>query len=171
MEIPNTINNYSIWYQGSRFLGMADVTLPNLANMTDELKGAGLGGIINYPVMAHFDDWSATFRFHTITRESCNLLRQDCLHLEARAGIQYHDPGPCKVIIGAWRFVMQTLPRGFNLGKLEVGTKQEMEIEVGLGYIKGVRDGEEIFELDKFNLIARVLGQDYGTAIRQAIGI
>ena len=49
MLIPNQVNNYAIWLGGNRFIGMADVTLPNLANMTDELKGAGLGGTINMP--------------------------------------------------------------------------------------------------------------------------
>jgi hypothetical protein len=29
-----------------------------------------------------------------------------------------------KSIIGAWRFVMAILTRGFDLGKLEVGTKE-----------------------------------------------
>lgn len=171
MLIPNQVNNYSVWYGGTRFLGMADITLPNLTNLTDELKGAGLGGVINVPVMAHFDDWSATFNFHTITKEAVNLLRQDCLKLEARAGIQYHDPGPCTLSIGSWRFVMQVLPRGFDLGKLEVGTKEGLAVEMAVGYIKAVQDGDEVIEIDKYNLICRILGQDYGTAIRQAIGI
>ena len=171
MEIPNTINNYSVWLSGSRVIGMADVTLPNITNLTDEVKGAGIGGTITYPVMAHFDDMTTTFRFHTITSQAVNLLRQDCMHIEARAGVQYHDPGPCKIIIGAWRFVMQVLPRAFNLGKLDVGTKEEVECEMDVAYIKGVRDGEDVFEIDKFNLICKVLGHDYGSAIRQALGI
>ena len=70
---------------------MADVTLPNITNLTDEVKGAGIGGTITYPVMAHFDDMTTTFRFHTITQQAVNLLRQDCMHIEARAGVQYHD--------------------------------------------------------------------------------
>jgi P2 family phage contractile tail tube protein len=63
------------------------------------------------------------------------------------------------------------MPRGGDLGKLEVGVKETMTVEVGVTYIKGTLDGEEIFELDKINLIARVLGTDYGSAIRSAIGI
>ena len=84
MLIPNPLNNYAIWLGGNRFLGMADVTLPNLTNLTDELKGAGLGGTINMPVAAHFDDWTVTYNFHTITPEGCELLRQDGVLVEAR---------------------------------------------------------------------------------------
>jgi hypothetical protein len=39
MLIPNQVNNYSIWLGGNRFIGMADVTLPHLANLND-VKGA-----------------------------------------------------------------------------------------------------------------------------------
>lgn len=171
MNIPNQVNNYSIWFGGNRFIGMADVTLPNLQNMTDELKGAGLGGTILFPVAAHYQDWTLTMNFHTITREGVALMQQDGLKIEARAGMQYLDPGKHKLLIGAWRFVMAILPRGFDLGKLEVGTKEVNAIEVGVTYIKALLNGEEMFEKDKINLIDRVLGVDYALPIRQAIGI
>lgn len=171
MLIPNQVNNYSIWFGGNRFIGMADVTLPNLTNLTDELKGAGLGGTTNMPVAAHYDDWTATFNFHVMTREGCELMRQDGLKIEARAGIQYLEPGQHRLEIGAWRFVMAILPRGFDLGKLEVGTKENASIEVGVTYIKALLNGAEVFEKDKINLIDRVLGTDYASAIRSAIGI
>lgn len=169
--VPNQVNNYSVWFQGNRFIGMADCTLPNLANMTDELKGAGLGGAINFPVAAHYNDWALTMNFHTVTREGIELMRQDGLKIECRAGMQYLDTGPHKLYIGAWRFVMAILPRGFDLGKLEVGTKETNAIEVGVTYIKALLDGREMFEKDKINLIDRVLGVDYAAAIRSAIGI
>lgn len=171
MLVPNQVNNYSIWLGGNRFIGMADVTLPNLTNLTDELKGAGLGGVSNMPVAAHYEDWSCTFNFHVITKEGCELMRQDGLQVEARAGMQYMDAGTHKLSIGAWRFVLGIMPRGFDLGKLEVGTKQTAAIEAGCIYIKALLDGSEVFELDKTNLIARILGTDYGRAIRSAIGI
>jgi uncharacterized protein len=171
MLIPNQVNNYSIWFGGNRFIGMADVTLPNLVNMTDELKGAGLGGVTNVPVAAHYDDWTCTLNFHVITKEGCEFMRQDALKIEARAGIQYLEPGLHKLEIGAWRFVMAIMPRGFDLGKLEVGTKEANAVEVGVTYIKGLLNGQEIFEKDKINLIDRVLGTDYAAAIRSAIGL
>ena len=98
-------------------------------------------------------------------------MRQDGLKIEARAGMQYLDTGQHKLSIGAWRFVMAILPRGFDLGRLEVGTKQTAVVVAGVTYIKGILDGAEVFEKDKVNLIDRVLGIDYALPIRQAIGI
>lgn len=171
LSIPNQVNNYSIWYNGNRFIGMADCTLPNLANMTDELKGAGLGGTINFPVAAHYNDWSLTMNFHCITAEGIQLMRQDGMQIEARAGMQYLDAGAHKLYIGAWKFVMAILPRGFDLGHLDVGAKETNAIEVGVTYIKATLDGQDMFEKDKVNLIDRVLGVDYALPIRQAIGL
>lgn len=171
MNLPNQINNYAIWYGGNRFIGMADVTMPNLTNLTDELKGAGLGGTFNFPVAAHYDDWEVTFNFHVITKEGVDLMRQDGLKIEARAGMQMLDAGQHKLSIGAWRFIMAIIPKGFDLGKLEVGAKQEAVAVAMVTYIKAVLDGQEVFEKDKVNLIDRVLGVDYALPIRQAIGI
>ena len=171
MQIPNQLNNFSIWLGGNRFIGLADVTLPNMANMVDTLKGAGLGGEIDFPVAAHYSDFETTLVFHVITKEGCELMRQDGMTIEARAGMQYLDSGQHKLSIGAWRFVMAIIPRGFDLGRLEVGTKQTATVVAGVTYIKGILDGGEIFEIDKVNLIDRVLGVDYALPIRQAIGI
>ena len=44
MQIPNQVNNYSIWLGGNRFIGMADVTLPNLHEYGRYVKRCGLGG-------------------------------------------------------------------------------------------------------------------------------
>ena len=98
-------------------------------------------------------------------------MRQDDLKVECRAGIQHLDPGANKLHIGAWRFIIAGVPSGFDLGTADVGAKQNVAVEMMVWYIKGVLDGQEIFEKDKVNMINRVLGTDYATNIRQAIGI
>ena len=67
--LPLQVNNYSVWKDGWRFIGMSTVTLPNMQNLTDTLKGGGYGGETNYPVQSHYQDFEVTFNFHAITRE------------------------------------------------------------------------------------------------------
>jgi phage tail tube protein FII len=62
-------------------------------------------------------------------------------------------------------------PRGFDLGSLEVGVKQNVAIAAGVTYIKGVFQGEVVFEKDKVNLKDEVLHEDYARGTRIAIGI
>lgn len=150
---------------------MANVTLPNLANMTDTLKGSGYGGETAYPVQAHYTDWEVTFNFHTISRESLELMRQDASMVECLAGMQYQDTSTHGLFVGRWRFAMIILPAGFNLGTLEVGAKEAVAVTCKVTYIKGIYNGETVFEKDKVNLVDDVLHSDYAAPIRSAIGL
>jgi len=171
MKIPTMLNNYSVWYEGYRFIGMANTTLPNLANMTDELKSAGYAGTTTYPVQSHYNDWAVIFNFHAPSRESMNLMRQDGLVVQCMSGTQEHDTGEHKVLIGAWTYTLGIIPRGFDLGALEVGVKQACVIEAACTYIKAVYNGETMFEKDKPNMKDVILGVDYARNIRRAIGM
>ena len=64
-------------------------------------------------------------------------MRQDAMHVECLPGIEYQDPGTHKVSVGAWRFAMIVLPKGFDLGSMEVGAKQNVAVLCGCTYIKG----------------------------------
>jgi P2 family phage contractile tail tube protein len=169
--LPLQVNNYSVWKDGWRFIGMSTLTLPNIQNLTDALKGSGYGGETNYPVQAHYQDWEVTFNFNSITRQSLELMRQQAMHVECIGGIEYQDPGSHMVSIGQWRLAMIILPKGFDLANFEVGTKQAVAILCGCTYIKGVYNGETVFEKDKVNLVDDVLHTDYGQPIRTAIGM
>jgi Bacteriophage tail tube protein len=168
---PLQVNNYSVWLDGNRFLGMADITLPNLANLTDDLKGAGYGGTTAYPVQSHYDDWETTFNFHAISRQSLELMRQDTMQVQCLAGIEFQATETHRVSIGEWRFTMLILPKGFDLGTLEVGAKENLAILFACTYVKGVYNGETVFEKDKVNMVDKVLGTDYAQPIRSAIGL
>jgi hypothetical protein len=169
--LPLQVNNYSVWKNGYRFIGMSTITMPNLANLTDTLKGAGYGGETDYPVQAHYQNWDVTFNFHAITRESLELMRQDAVHVECLAGVQYQDPGTHMISVEGWRFSMIVLPKGFDLASFEVGVKQNVAILCGCTYIKGVYRGETVFEKDKVNIVDDVLHTDYARPTRSAIGM
>jgi P2 family phage contractile tail tube protein len=171
MRIPTQLNNYSVWYEGYRFIGMADTTLPNLANLTDTLKSAGYGGETVYPVQSHYADWEVTFNFHSPSPESLNLMRQDGLLVECMAGTQEHETGDHKILIAAWKYTLGIIPKGFDLGKMEVGVKQACVVVAACTYIKAVRDGVVMFEKDKPNMKDIILGTDYASPIRRAIGM
>src|SRR5271165_762722 len=169
--LPLQTDNYSIWKDGYRFIGMSTTTLPNLANLTDTLKGAGYGGEQNYAVQSHYGDWETIFNFHNITRESLELMRQDSMLIDCLPAIQYQNPEDHKILVLGWRITMMVQPRGFDLGTLEVGVKQNVAVAAGVTYIKGVFDGEVVFEKDKVNLKDEVLHHDYARTIRLGIGM
>lgn len=175
MRIPNHVANYSIFKDGRRLIGNADVTLPNIQNMTDTTKGAGIFGEIDMPVQCHFQSMTLTLNWNTITDWAIMATIQQKSVLDAWAAIQEDDPGLHQIVHSGWRFVMGTAPKSLNLGKLEVGTKGEAVTEFELISIRCIRDDRTMFELDKENAVCRWWNGntlvDYGGRIRQLIGL
>ena len=175
MRIPNHVSNYSIFKDGRRFVGCADVTLPNIQNMTDTMKGSGIGGEIDMPVQCHFQAMSVVCNWHTVVMGAVIATTQEKSILDAWASIQEDDPGLHQIVHTGWRFVMGTAPKLFNLGKLEVGTKGEAVTEYEVISIRGIENDRIMFEIDKENFVCRWWNGnrlvDYGRPIRQQIGL
>jgi Phage tail tube protein FII len=175
MIIPNHVANYSVFKDGRRLVGLADITLANLQNLTDALKGSGIFGEIDMPVQAHFQSISVTFNWLAITDDAVFATIQDGAQLDAWAAVQAHDSASGRIIHQGWRFVMNTAPKSFNLGKLEIGTKGEAVSEYELIGIRCLKDDQVMFELNKENAVCRWRDGaqlvDTGQRIRQLIGL
>jgi phage tail tube protein FII len=175
MRIPNHVANYSIFLAGRRLIGLADVTLPNLQNLTDELKGSGIFGAIDMPVQCHFQAYSVTLNWLTPVDDAVLATIQQGAQLDAWAAHQMHDSGTNRILHSGWRYIMGTAPKSFNLGKLEVGTKGEAVSEYELISLRVLRDDQIMAEIDKENAVCRWWnGQaliDYAGPIRQLIGL
>jgi phage tail tube protein FII len=173
--IPNHVTNYSIFRDGRRLIGLADVTLPNLANITDAVRGSGIFGEIDMPVQCHFQPASVTLNWHTVTDDGIFSSFQDKMSLDAWAAIQYDDTANNRIVHGGWRFVMQTAPKGFNLGTLGVGVKGAASTEFELIGIRCLLDDRIMLELHKENAVCKWWDGrqlvDWGARIRQLIGM
>jgi phage tail tube protein FII len=175
MQIPNHVTNYSIFLGGKRLIGLADVTLPHLENLSDTLKGSGIFGEIDMPVQAHFKPYTVTLKWITIVDDAVFATIQDGAQLDAWAAHQLHDSGTNKIIHTGWRYIMGTAPKGFNLGKLEVGAKGEGESEYELISLRILRNDKIMVEIDKENAVCRwfngIQVVDSAQRIRQLIGL
>jgi phage tail tube protein FII len=175
MRIPNHVANYSIFLAGRRLIGLADVTLPNLQNLTESLKGSGIFGEIDMPVQAHFQPYSVTLNWLTVIDDAVFGTIQQGAQLDAWAAHQMHDSGTNQIVHAGWRYVMGTAPKSFNLGKLEVGTKGEGVSEYELISLRVFRDDQIMLEVDKENAVCRwwngVALVDHARRIRQLIGL
>jgi uncharacterized protein len=175
MQIPNHVTNYSIFKDGRRLIGLADVTMPDLKNLEDNLKGSGIFGEIAMPVQAHFQPYSVKLKWLTIHDDAVFSTIQDGAQLDAWAANQLHDSGTNRIVHVGWRFVMGTAPKGFNFGKLEVGTKGDAETEYELISLRVLRNDRIMLEIDKENAVCRwfngVQLVDHALRIRQLIGL
>jgi len=175
MQIPSHVTNYSVFKDGHRLIGLANITLPDLKNLADDLKGSGIFGQINMPIQAHFDSYSVTFNWLSIDDDAIFATLQNGAQLDAWAAVQFHDTGTNQIIHRGWRFIMGTVPKGINFGKLEVGTKGEPVTEYELISYTVKRDDVIVCQIDKENAICRwwdgIQLVDVGQPIRQLIGL
>jgi P2 family phage contractile tail tube protein len=175
MRIPNHVTNYSIFLQGRRLIGVADITLPKLENMSDTLKGSGIFGEIDMPVQAHFKAYTVMLKWLTPVDDTVFATIQDGAQLDAWVAYQMHDSGTNQIVHAGWRFVMGTAPKSFNLGKLEIGAKGDAESEYELISLRAFHDDQIMLEIDKENAVCRWFNGtslvDHGQRIRQLIGL
>lgn len=175
MIIPNHVANYSVFKDGRRLIGCADLTLPNLQNLTDSLKGSGIFGEIDVPVQAHFQSLTVTVNWITITDSAVFATIQNGAQLDCWAALQAHNSGTGQIIHEGWRFIMVTLPKSFNFGKMEVGAKQEAVSEFELVGMRCLHNDTPVIEFNKENGVCRwsdgINLIDTGRNIRQLIGL
>ena len=51
MNVPEKLINFRVYQDGADLLGVADVSLPSLEAMTETVKGAGVAGEVDSPVL------------------------------------------------------------------------------------------------------------------------
>lgn len=175
MQIPNHVTNYTIWKDGKQLIGCGNVTLPDLKNLEDPLKGSGIFGEIGMPVQCHFQPYSIKIAWLTITDLALFSTLQNGAILDCLAALQYHDSSTNKIIHNGWRFTMGTVPKAFNFGKMEVGTKQECETEYEIISYRIRFNDVDVCYIDKENDICRWWNgqalEDEALRIRQLIGL
>jgi uncharacterized protein len=170
-EIPNTNNNFRVYLAGRGLIGIATVTLPNIANMTDDLKGSGIFGTLTLPVAAHVAAMTMTINWNTPVPDIGVLFSQEKMQLQLYAAIQTQDMARMKVRFKQFKLVVIGMPTGLNLGTLDVGVKQAPANEWAVEYIRGWMDGVELFEIGPMDAVYTLNGVDYGAEIRTALGM
>jgi P2 family phage contractile tail tube protein len=170
MLVPNQVNNFNAFLNGNKNLGVADATLPDITMEADDLKGAGLAGTLNIPVIGQTSDLTTTINFHDQTSDTFGYLWQVGQQVTLMGALQQYDSSTGDLLIVPLRVVMQTLPKKYTMGKFEPGTKSGMSVELSITAFGVWYNNVQTVNIDKINMIFEVNGVDYLAAVRTAIG-
>ncbi|MCG8637482.1 MAG: phage major tail tube protein [Desulfobacterales bacterium] len=170
-KMPEKLINFRVYKDGNDLLGVADVDLPDLEAMTDTIKGAGIAGEVESPVLGHFGPMPMTINWRTVTGNTMALAQPKSHQLELRAATQNYDSAAGEYSTGSQKVVVKATPKKTALGKLDVGTKQDSGSEFECNYIKIWLDGQEKLEIDKYNFICVIDGVDVLADVRKALGL
>ena len=172
-NIPETLVDFRVYQDGNRdLLGIADVTLPDLEPMSADIKGAGILGEVNVPVIGNFAALTLSLNFRTINNELLTVFGKSGPHsLDLRGAIQVQDASNGARKIMAMRLAVTGTVKKTGLGKLTKGEGTDSSVELEVTRIVIYIDGAEKFLLDKFNYQYRVDGEDQLADISSALGI
>ena len=112
------IINFAVYENGSEYLGIAKVTLPDLTNKTLTVNGAGIPGDIDVPVPGHRDAMSVTIEFLDAPAAAYTLAQQRIHTLDLRAAHEDLDTTNKKIGVDAHKYILEVIPKSLKGGTL-----------------------------------------------------
>lgn len=169
--IPAVLTNAKVYNDGNELYGAGDVEVPSFEYMTETLTGLGIAGEMTIPVLGHFKGFTSKIKWNTANDLALTLLQPKAHHLEVRGSIQEYDAGTGAFINKAVKMLMKAMPTKGSLGKFEPAKKMDSESEFSVSYVKVWIHGKEVMEIDPFNFICNINGEDSLAEVRKNLGM
>ena len=136
-NIPTKINNYNVYNEGEKLLGVGDeLTLPDFEATSETVSGAGILGEIDDPTIGHFGNMQLEIPFRTLDKEATNIVPKSI------------------------RVVVRGRAAKLTGGKLKRASTMDSGVTLNILYILIEVNGESVVELDKMNPTYKVNGVD-----------
>ena len=171
--MPNfdeSVINFAVYEDSVEYVGMAGVTLPNLAAIVQTLSGAGISGNVEVPVLGHYDVMSLTLNFRTTTEHSVRLSEPRRHNIDLRMAQQIEDTVAGEVKVQSIKHVLVVVPKTDTGGTVAPAAPTNGSGEYSVRYWATYIDGAKVREIDPLNFICEVNGVDYMADVRKAIG-
>lgn len=148
MKVDNGTTNFAVYEDATEFYGMAEVTLPEITQITEEVKGAGISGAFNGAFVGHIEAMTLTLNFRSVTADAVKLAEPRNHQLDLRAAQQYWDNTAGKFVQQAVKHVLMVTPTKFAPGKLAPAASAEASGEYAATYFATYIDGKKVLEID-----------------------
>lgn len=171
--MPNfdeSVINFAVYEDSVEYVGMAGVTLPNLAAIVQTLSGAGIAGNVEVPVLGHYDVMSLTLNFRTTTEHSVRLSEPRRHNIDLRMAQQIEDTVAGEVKVQSIKHVLVVVPKTDTGGTVAPAAPTNGSGEYSVRYWATYIDGAKVREIDPLNFICVVNGVDDLADVRKAIG-
>ena len=74
-EVRSHFINYEVFYGGTRKLGMADLTLPEINYKSNDITGAGIAGDVSMPTLGMIESMEAGIKWRTLNEDVTMLMQ------------------------------------------------------------------------------------------------
>lgn len=169
--VPEKLISFRVYHNGQDLVGIADVGLPDLEHMTESIKGAGIAGEVESPTLGHFKGMSLSLKWRTIEPTAIVLTQPKSHQIDIRGSQQMYDAGRGEYKTAPIKVTANITPKKTGLGKLEPGSQTDSSTEFEVTYIKLMINGVKEVEIDKFNYICFIHGEDFLKTVREDLGL
>ena len=170
MKVDNGTTNFAVYENAVEYYGMAEVTLPEISSMTEEIKGAGISGTFNGAYVGHLEAMTLTLNFRSVTKEAIRLLEPRQHLIDLRAAQQIWNNAVGKYEQQKVKHILMVTPTKYVPGKLAPASSVESNTEFSVTYFATFIGGVKVLEIDILNFIFFVNGTDYLADVRRALG-
>ncbi len=169
-KVDQSVINFAVFENSTEYYGMAEVTLPEISSITEEVKGAGISGTLESVILGHLEAMTLTMNFRTVTKEAIALLEPRDHMLDLRVAQQGKDTVAGTITVTPVKHILVVQPKKLNPGKVSPATPAEASGEYAATYFATFIDGQKVLEIDILNFIYMVNGTDYLANVRKALG-
>ena len=168
--VPEILVGFRVYEGGNNFLGIADVELPKLETMTETIKGAGIAGEVEVPILGQMSAMNAKLNWRVPTKDTLRLAAPMIHDLVLRGSIQHNDSGSGELTTMGLRVALRGRSKSIDPGKFESAAAMDASTEFSLSYLKIDYDGQTMVEYDPLAYKYVVDGVDYLAVIRRDLG-
>jgi len=169
-RIDEAVINFAVYEDAVEYLGKSEVTLPEVSNLTEEIKGAGIAGNVEAVILGHTAAMSLTLNFRTVTPATVNLFEPRIHNIDLRTAQQETDTKSGEIKVRRVKYALKIKPKKFAPGKVAPGSPADASGEYAVLYYAVYIDGVKKMEIDPLNFIYEVNGKDYLSEVRSALG-
>jgi hypothetical protein len=169
-KIAETIINCAVYEDATELMGMADCTLPEINNLTQEISGAGIAGNVESIIMGHLEAMSMTINFRTVTDSQVKLAEPRVHDIDLRVAQQQTDTSTGKISTVPVKHILKVIPKKTAPGNVAPASTADANGEYAVHYYAQYISGKKKIEIDPLNFIYYVNGKDYLKEVRKALG-
>lgn len=165
MIISGSVIAHKLYDDGVEIDDNVSCQLPSIETATSEIKGAGILGTIDMPVMGQINSMVFTINMRSVNKNSSKLAKPGLHNLELRFARDVQQANGQMVPEGT-KIYITGINKRYDPGKVEPPTTMDGSCEFEVLRYRQVIAGEETLLIDKRNYIYKVNGVDYTSQIR-----
>ncbi len=167
---PEAIIDFEVYEDAVNFVGIANITPPDITYLSQTITGAGIGGNIEAVLIGMMEAMTCQMNFRSVTDAATKLAEPRKHNIDVRIAEQYWDTVDTAKEVQVDKFVMLVVPKTTSPGQIAPASASAASGQYAVYRYEAYKNGKELWCIDPFNYICRINGTDYMADVRKALG-